>query len=120
MGFGASQQIRPHSTRHHIRRTATTDKKSLESRGVAKLARIEKLKDAPQFTNVIFHRRARHGQSMTSAQQAAGLGRLTAGILDRLCFVQNNVIKLNFTMPYDVATQRSIRCENKIPISQGL
>ena len=47
----------------------------LEDRRAAEHARIEKLEEAPELAEVVFHGRAGHGQAMVGPQQAAGLGR---------------------------------------------
>ena len=48
-----------------------------------------------KLAQMILHRRAAERQAMVAAQQAHGLGRFGAGILDGLGFVENHVIELD-------------------------
>ena len=51
-------------------------------------------------------------------QQPAGLGGLAAGILDRLCLVEDDVVELDVAVPHDVAAERAVGGEHDIGIGK--
>ena len=62
-------------------------------------ARIEKLEQTPELADVILDRRAAEGQPMAPAQQPGRLRRCARGVLDRLRFVEDDVIELLLGQP---------------------
>ena len=101
--LGAPQEVGSDGTGHHLGARAAARQKPLESCGAAELAGIEKLEDAPELADVVLHWRAREGQTMAGPQEAAGLGRLAGGILDRLRLVEHHVVELDLAVVDDVA-----------------
>ena len=80
----------------------------------AQHARIQELEQAPQFAQMILHRRAAERQAMRAAQQAHRLGRRGARVLDRLRFVEHHVIELDVRQPRGIAAQRAVGGQDQI------
>ena len=114
--FGSPQQIGPHRSGDDIgcRPSAAARQKTPEARGGAKLTGIEKLEDAPKFADVVFHGSTSHRQAMASAKQTAGLCCLATGILNRLGFVEHNVVKLQLAMLNSIATKCAVGGQDQI------
>ena len=71
----------------------------------AQHARVEELEERPQLAEVVFHRRAGHGQAVVGPQQPAGLGPLRLGVLDRLGLVEDGVVEADVLELGDVAVR---------------
>ncbi len=63
---------------------------------------------------MIFDRRTAHRQAIVSPEQAHGLGRLGAGILDGLRLIEHDVIELHVLQSQGVAAQRAVGGQDKV------
>ena len=66
---------------------------ALKGRGGAEHAGVEELEEAPQLAQVVLDRRAAEREAMVGLEQAGGLGGLGGGVLDRLRFVEDDVVE---------------------------
>ncbi len=71
----------------------------------AEVARHEEMQNGPQFTEVIFHGRAREAQTEPRRQAARADGGLGAGILDELRLVQHHEMEFHRGEGFDVPHQ---------------
>ena len=67
---------------------------------------------------MIFNGRTRERQPVPRTQQPAGFCRLAAGIFNRLCFVQYDVVEFDISVPHDIAAQCAIGGEHDIPFPE--
>ena len=101
-------------------RLNSVGREPLYERRTPKHARVEKLENRPQLAQVVFYRRAGHGQPLLGRQQPTGLGRLRVGVFDGLRFVQNAIVEFNVLEMTDVAPQRAIRGHDQVVIGELL
>ncbi len=69
---------------------------------------------------MVLHRRTAEDETVFAIQEPGGLGRLAGGILDRLRFVQDDIIKSKILEHRRIVAKRSIRREDQIVRSKRL
>src|SRR5262249_23524314 len=92
----------------------------LEDRRRAEHSGVQEFKHAPQFAQVIFDRRSAQRQTMVALQQPRGLRRSRVGVLDRLRFVENDVIEPYVFKQNRVFAQRAVGGQDQIIIVEML
>ncbi len=86
----------------------------IEHLGLAQHPRIQELEQAPQFAQMVLHRRAAERQAMRAAQQAHGFGRGRGRVLHRLRFVQHHVVEIHFGQLRRIAQQGAVGGQHQI------
>ena len=90
----------------------------LEDRVAAEHAGVQELEDRPELTQVVFDRRAAYGQLEPAAQEPRGLCRLALGVLDRLGFVQDHVVKLEVGQLGNVRAHGAVRGDDQVVVGE--
>ena len=121
--FGAPQDEGPQRVRQQLPRflagIARQSAGHLEHSGLAQHARIEEFEQAPQFAQVVLHRRAAERQTMRAAQQAHRFGGSRGGVLDGLRFVQHHVIELDLGQLRGIAQQRAVGGQHQVVLRES-
>ena len=78
------------------------------------------MKQRPQFSQVVFQRRAAQAQALACNQFTGRLRRFTAGIFDVLRFIENQQVQRQFCQVLKVFGQQGIRGEDEVVIVERL
>ncbi|MNS87783.1 hypothetical protein D3C72_1217380 [compost metagenome] len=83
---------------------------------VAQQARQQEVELRPQFSQVIFQRRAGQAQAVARAQQARALRRLAARILDVVRFVEDDQVEIVLAQSFLVARQQGVGRQHQVAL----
>ena len=86
----------------------------------AQKARHQKMKQAPDFAQVVFHRCARQAQAVPRLQLAGHLGGVGAGVFDVLCLVQHHQVPLGLQPALAVALQQRVGGNHNVKVTHGV
>src|SRR6516225_10336336 len=74
----------------------------------SKHARIQEIHLSKNVKSIVLKRGTAHAQPMFGLKKRSGLGHFAGRILDRLRFIQNNIVEWNFNQELDIASQRAV------------
>ena len=86
----------------------------------AQKARHQEVEQAPDFAQMVFHRRARQAQALARAQLARHLRGLGAGVFDVLRFIQHHHVPAGLEPALAVALQQRIRRDDDVMVVQAV
>ena len=110
-GDAAAQLVQPFAVAMFLDRCA---KAFLETRLRAQEARHQEVEQAPQFTQVVFHRRARQAQAVARVQLACDARGMGVGVLDVLRLVQHHQVPGLLQPALAITLQQRIRRDHQI------
>jgi hypothetical protein len=89
-----------------------------KGRGGAEHARVQELEQAPQLAEVVFDGRSAQREAVPCPQQPRRLCRRARRVLDRLRFVENDVLERDLRQVRRVATHRAVRRQHQVVLDQ--